>query len=213
MARQLVAPTKGNLLRLQEELGLAEEGFELLDHKREVLINELYRVVSEYSQAVRLVNEKLVPALELFRRAVVRLGQEREAAALPVRVKEVEVVQMERSVMGVRLPTVSLEELPEQERPGAWDGNADLDESYKLFSQTPEYMVEYIETAMSVRRLSSEIKKTQRQVNALETVFIPDYEETIRFIRDTLEENEREAFFRQKRVKAKLGRSGNGGER
>jgi H(+)-transporting ATP synthase subunit D len=151
--------------------------------------------------------------LELFRRAVVRLGQEREAAALPVRVKEVEVIQMERSVMGVRLPTVSLEELPEQERPGTWDGNADLDESYKLFSQTPEYMVEYIETAMSVRRLSSEIKKTQRQVNALETVFIPDYEETIRFIRDTLEENEREAFFRQKRVKAKLGRSGSGGER
>jgi len=213
MARQLVAPTKGNLLRLQEELGLAEEGFELLDHKREVLINELYRVVSEYSQAVRLVNEKLVPALELFRRAVVRLGQEREAAALPVRVKEVEVIQMERSVMGVRLPTMSLAELPEQERPGTWDGNADLDESYKLFSQTPEYMVEYIETAMSVRRLSSEIKKTQRQVNALETVFIPDYEETIRFIRDTLEENEREAFFRQKRVKAKLGRSGSGGER
>jgi V/A-type H+-transporting ATPase subunit D len=213
MARQLVAPTKGNLLRLQEELGLAEEGFELLDHKREVLINELYRAVSEYSQAMRLVNEKLVPALELFRRAMVRLGQEREAAALPVRVKEVEVIQMERSVMGVRLPTVSLEELPEQERPGTWDGNADLDESYKLFSQTPEYMVEYIETAMSVRRLSSEIKKTQRQVNALETVFIPDYEETIRFIRDTLEENEREAFFRQKRVKAKLGRSGSGGER
>ena len=213
MARQLVAPTKGNLLRLQEELGLAEEGFELLDHKREVLINELYRVVSEYSQAVRLVNEKLVPALELFRRAVVRLGQEREAAALPVRVKEVEVIQMERSVMGVRLPTMSLEEPPEQERPGTWDGNADLDESYKLFSQTPEYMVEYIETAMSVRRLSSEIKKTQRQVNALETVFIPDYEETIRFIRNTLEENEREAFFRQKRVKAKLGRSGRGGGR
>lgn len=213
MARQLVAPTKGNLLRLQEELGLAEEGFELLDHKREVLINELYRVVSEYSQAVRLVNEKLVPALELFRRAVVRLGQEREAAALPVRVKEVEVIQMERSVMGVRLPTMSLAGLPEQERPGTWDGNADLDESYKLFSRTPEYMVEYIETAMSVRRLSSEIKKTQRQVNALETVFIPDYEETIRFIRDTLEENEREAFFRQKRVKAKLGRSGSGGER
>jgi V/A-type H+-transporting ATPase subunit D len=213
MASQLVAPTKGNLLRLQEELALAQEAYELLDHKREVLINELYRVVSEYSRAARLVNEKLVPALELFRRAVVKLGEEREAAALPVRVKEVEVVQMERSVMGVRLPTVSLEEPPEQERPGLWDGNADLDESYKLFSRTPEYMVEYIETAMSVRRLSSEIKKTQRQVNALESVFIPEYQETIKFIRDTLEENERDAFFRQKRVKAKLGRSGSGEER
>ncbi len=213
MARQAVAPTKGNLLTLQEELALAHEGYELLDHKREVLINELYRVVSDYSQAVRRMNEKLIPALELLRRAVVRMGEERKSAALPSEVNEIGVIQMEHSVMGVRLPTVSLEGTQEQERPGTWDGNADLDESYESLSQSPEYMVEYVQTAMSVRRLSSEIKKTQRQVNALESVFIPDYEETIRFIRDVLEENEREAFFRQKRVKAKLGQSGTGGTR
>jgi len=213
MARQLVAPTKGNLLRLQEELALAREGYELLDHKREVLINELYRVVSDYARSARLVNERLVPALELFRSAAVRLGEERRARALTPEVHELEATQVERSVMGVRLPTVSLGEAREQERLGTWDGNADLDRSYDLLSRIPEFMVEYIQTAMSVRRLSSEIRKTQRQVNALESVFIPDYEETITFIRDALEEAEREAFFRQKRVKAKFGRRGVGEER
>ncbi len=206
-----VAPTKGNLLNLREELGLAREGHELLDHKREVLINELYRLVSEYSQQARRVNEQLLPALELFRRAVVRLGEERARAALAGLVEEANVIEMERSLMGVRMPALSVGEVVSQVRAGTWEGNSELDRCYDLFCGAAEYLVKYVEGAMVVRRLSAEIKKTQRQVNALEIIFIPEYEETINFIGAALEENEREGFFRQKRVKAKLARKRGGG--
>jgi V/A-type H+-transporting ATPase subunit D len=53
-------------------------------------------------------------------------------------------------------------------------------------------------------RLSREVAKTIRRVNALEKVFIPDYEETLRYIVMSLEEMDREAFFINKMIKNHL---------
>ena len=55
-------------------------------------------------------------------------------------------------------------------------------------------------------RLAGELRKTQRRVNALQYIFIPDYEETIAFIESELEEREREEAFRLKRLKTKTAR-------
>jgi V/A-type H+-transporting ATPase subunit D len=60
---------------------------------------------------------------------------------------------------------------------------------------------EYAETTISVWRLAHEIRKTQRRVNALEDLFIPRYDATIKKIEEVLEESEREEFFRRKRLK------------
>jgi V/A-type H+-transporting ATPase subunit D len=55
-----------------------------------------------------------------------------------------------------------------------------------------------------VWRLANEIKKTQRRVNALENIFIPDYQQTVKAIEEVLEENDREEFIRKKKVKSVL---------
>ena len=51
-------------------------------------------------------------------------------------------------------------------------------------------------------RLATELQRTQRRVNALEHVLIPQLEADIQYVRDVLEEHEREAFVRAKRVKS-----------
>jgi len=53
--------------------------------------------------------------------------------------------------------------------------------------------------------IAREVRKTQRRVNALEKVVIPDVLETKGFIEGVLEEREREVFFVQKILKARLG--------
>ncbi len=55
----------------------------------------------------------------------------------------------------------------------------------------------------SVWRLAVELRKTQRRVNALQFIFIPDYVETITFIQSSLEEREREETFRLKLLKSR----------
>ena len=56
-----------------------------------------------------------------------------------------------------------------------------------------------------VWRLSMEVKKTQRRVNALDKIVIPEKKETMKFIESSLEERERDELFISKLVKAKMG--------
>ncbi|NJN80133.1 MAG: hypothetical protein HC797_06510 [Anaerolineales bacterium] len=48
------------------------------------------------------------------------------------------------------------------------------------------------------------MKKTQRRVNALQHIFIPQYKDQIEFIVSSLEEREREETFRLKWLKTKM---------
>ena len=61
------------------------------------------------------------------------------------------------------------------------------------------------ELESSVWLLARELKKTQRHVNALEHIFIPDYKETLKYVEQALESKELESFFTMKRVKKNLG--------
>mgnify|MGYP001265009676 FL=1 len=58
------------------------------------------------------------------------------------------------------------------------------------------------ETEDKVRRMSSEVEKTRRRVNALEHSFIPRIEDTIRFITSKLEETERSTTSALMKIKA-----------
>ena len=50
--------------------------------------------------------------------------------------------------------------------------------------------------------LANTIRKTQKRANALKNISIPRFEETIKFISESLEEKEREEFSRQKVIKS-----------
>jgi V/A-type H+-transporting ATPase subunit D len=52
--------------------------------------------------------------------------------------------------------------------------------------------------------LAKELEKTQKLINALEFIIIPQYQDAVYFIKATLEEREREEFVRIKKVKVVL---------
>ena len=64
-------------------------------------------------------------------------------------------------------------------------------------------MVALAQTEKTVRMLAEEIERNKRRVNALEYVMIPQLEETIKYIKDKLDENERAAVVRLMKVKSK----------
>lgn len=62
-------------------------------------------------------------------------------------------------------------------------------------------LLELAQVEKSAQLMADEIEKTRRRVNALEYRTIPDLEETIKFIRQKLDENERANITRLMKVK------------
>src|SRR3989442_758034 len=71
-----------------------------------------------------------------------------------------------------------------------------LAQTYRRFAEA--------EMLMGFERLAEAIAGTKRRVNSLEYIVIPRIENTIRYIEMSLQEREREDFFRLKRIKKRL---------
>ena len=72
------------------------------------------------------------------------------------------------------------------------------------FLKLLEIVTRLAEVETTVMLLARELKKTQRRVNALEHIFIPDYRDTLHYIAESLESKELDSFFTNKMVKKRL---------
>jgi V/A-type H+-transporting ATPase subunit D len=197
-----VPPTKSTLLELKDQLAMARTGYDLLEEKREVLVSELLAIIDDAEYLRREVDERLAAAFRALQEAVVELGRdqvERVALACGARA-QIEI--RERSIMGMLFPLVEREVRELEPQYGLLGTSARLDEALARFHEALETILRLAETETTAWRLAIELKKTQRRVNALENIFIPQYDETIRYIESKLAEDERESIFQMKRLKA-----------
>ena len=107
-----------------------------------------------------------------------------------------------RSVMGVEIPTVRLEERPLTIPFGMYTSNSMIDRAYLKFQEVKRLTAVLAEVENCVYRLADAIKKTQKRANALKNIMIPKFEATVKYITDALDEKDREEFSRLKVIKA-----------
>jgi V/A-type H+-transporting ATPase subunit D len=207
MSRLNIPPTRSNLLRMKKELKFAQEGYQILDRKREVLATELMHLAHDGEILQTQVWELLAEAYHLLDLTRLTMGQEHvEWAALAIN-KTIDVQLRLKGVMGVPIPTVQAQgSLPEMSY-SLGDTSARLDETSAAFKKVLNLIPELAELETSIWRLAVELRKAQRRVNALQYIFIPNYKDTVTFIQSELEEREREETFRIKRLKSKADRS------
>jgi V/A-type H+-transporting ATPase subunit D len=173
-----VAPTRTNLIKVRKDLKFAREGHEILDRKREVLTSELVRVAHEAEVVQKEVWALLERAYAALRRARITLGSDRvEWAALAAN-KTVDVHLKYRGTMGVALPVIEATGSPHEMLYSPGDTNAALDEASAAFREVLLRLPQLAMLETTVWRLAGELRKTQRRVNALQHIFIPNYEET-----------------------------------
>lgn len=204
MARINIPPTRSNLLQMKKELQFAREGYEILDRKRVVLTSELIRVAHEAEQLEREVWEQLEIAYRALEQAKLTMGEENIAWAALAVSTTVNVQLKLRGVMGVPIPDIESQGSPLEATYSLADTPASLDEASAAFREVLKRIPELSELVTSVWRLAGELRKTQRRVKALQYIFIPEYEETVLFIKGALEEREREETFRLKWLKTKM---------
>lgn len=204
MAKLNIAPTKSSCLSLKRQLAFAEEGFELLDQKRQILIYELMSRLGRAREAERVMAAALAAAHAALRAALLDIGSAAvDRAALAVLANgslEIE----DQNLAGIRLPKATAQAAPAGARFGVGGTSANADAVLQRFTEVLALLAGLAELENAVLRLSRELRKTQRRCNALSKLFIPDFRETIHYITASLEERERESFIIHKMIRNRL---------
>ncbi len=203
MAKLNVAPTKSNLLTLTEQLKTAENGYDLLEQKREILVMELMKMLDRVKILEKELQKQINIAYPSLRRMFVAVG--RNQAEMLARTVDYDFKFTEKTVFtaGMRFPSLSAK-LPNLSLPYSYlNSYADCDKVMVDFFQLLQLLTDMASIRTIVWRLAREVKKTQRRVNALDKQVIPQTKETTKYIESVLEERERENIFVLKALKSK----------
>ncbi len=205
MAKLNIAPTKSNWLSLKKQLAFAEEGYDLLEQKRQILVFELMKRLNRARAVEAEIARALPQAFAALREATLDIGSAAlDRAALAVRMNH-EVKLSATPLMGLKLPRVTVRLAPLTAQFGVGGTSANTDEAMRQFVGVLPLLAELAELENIVLRLARELRKTQRRCNALLKLFLPDYRETISYITGALEERERESFILLKMLRERLG--------
>lgn len=200
MASQQIFPTKGNLMASKRSLAQARLGYELMDRKHNILIREMVTLSDKAKEIRGSINKVFDDAYKSLEMANIMLGV---VTSLAKQVPEETGIHVTyRSVMGVELPAVTIDETPSVMTYSPNLTNSQFDRAYICFNKAKHMAATLAEIENSIYRLSIAIKKTQKRANALKNILIPRYTEQVKFITNALEEKEREEFSRQKIIKA-----------
>jgi V/A-type H+-transporting ATPase subunit D len=204
MGKLNVAPTKSNLLSLKRQLTFAEEGYDLLEQKRQILVGELMKRLSRVRDAQSEAAEMLRHAFEALSNAQLDTGSESLNRASLAVTMDHQVELSDQHLMGMKIPRVKVktEKIGVQFGVSGTSLNADI--TMTRFVEVLPLLAELAELENAVMRLALELRKTQRRCNALSKIFMPNYKETIVYIAGALEERERESFVILKMIRDRL---------
>ncbi|MBR1713687.1 MAG: V-type ATP synthase subunit D [Treponema sp.] len=201
MAKLNIAPTKSNLLSIKEQLSVAVDGYDLLEQKREILVMELMRMVEKVKLLEGEIEKVVSKAYPSLQQMLMTVGSDRiERIAHGVKY---DYKMKEKSVVAGGMNFNSIEvELPKLQLFYSFMGTfADSDKVMVEFFNLLNLLTEMASIRTIVWRLANEVKKTQRRVNALDKMIIPQTKETKTYIESVLEERERENVFVLKSLK------------
>jgi V/A-type H+/Na+-transporting ATPase subunit D len=203
-----VRPTRAELLERKQQIGLAQQGMDLLKQKRDALLIEFMGVMDEtlrlsdaIQKTVREAQYSLAVAQAVDGTVALR------SAGLATK-GEIVVEMTGTKIMGVSVPVVTKGESPIKSsftRGYSVTGvSSRVDETAENFEKILDVIIEYADIETRLKRLGEEINKTNRRVNALEQITVPQLIEQVGYISQTLDERAREDLFRLKNVKKKI---------
>ena len=194
-------PTKGNLILAKNSLALANQGYELMDKKRNILIRELMELIDQAKDIQEQIDSTFTHAYKCLQHANSEHGislVSQLAYTVPI---EDSIKIKSRSIMGTEIPLVDY--TPDENQPTYSFSTTDesIDRAREAFRKVKELTIKLSMIENAAYRLATNIKKTQKRANALKNITIPTYTTLVSSISNALEEKEREEFTRLKVIK------------
>ena len=208
MTKLNVAPTKSNLLKIKEQLNISCDGYELLEQKREILVMELMHMVEQIKLLERDMDKVIASAYPALKNMLMAVGGDRVERISHAVNYDFSITEKSVIKAGMTFSTIDVK-LPERKLFYSFmDSFADTDKVMADFFDFLKLLTQMASIRTIVWRLATEVKKTQRRVNALDKMIIPQTRLTKKYIEGVLEERERENVFVLKSLKGKKGGAG-----
>jgi V/A-type H+/Na+-transporting ATPase subunit D len=205
--KQVVA-TKIELIKIRRSMQISKMVHKILDDKREVLLKKIDEMIDEANKAREDIWDPLDDIYKSIFNSYLALGtsviQSLASSTPPSIAVDVHI----KRIVDVKIPSleVSTKNKSSDLTYGFSDTNSSLDQATKLIRDILPGICKAAEYENAIFSLAKELEKTQKLINALEYVIIPQYQNALTFIKSTLEEREREEFVRLKKVKAVIER-------
>jgi V/A-type H+-transporting ATPase subunit D len=199
-----VKPTRMELMKKKAQIKLAEQGRDLLREKMDALIQEFFKILTSVSNSREELEQVSRSAdLALLIAQAVDDPVTLKSASFATR-KSITVDISGKNIMGVPVPVIEKKRVSKSmlERGyGIITMSGRIDETAERFEAELDLLIELAETETAMRRLGAEIQMNRRRVNALEQILIPELKNQSKYIKNAIEEREREDLFRLKKVK------------
>ena len=194
--------SKANLIKAKEELKLLDVGLDILDKKRKALMNAHESKIKDRDSLNKKVNQTMNDVSHSFNKAMASIGQaklESLAGLIPIdnsiETKNTKFMQTDMAEVSFNPKKLSLSY-------SFYQTNSLFDEALIAFNKLRADIFKLAELDSTINNLEIEIRKSNKKVNSLEKIQIPQKTELIKNISQSIEEKEWEEFSKTKIVKS-----------
>jgi len=198
MSLEIPSATKGALQRVKEQYRFIQKSKEILEMKRDRLAGEINASLPKMRERKK-IEQEIMEIYEEYKRLLMAYGSE-ELSSYSKAIGKLEVKFLVRSLMGVPEPDIKIISDLKFQNISDPALQSFCIRFYKLFKKLLNLAL--VETR--VEKLALELMDTNRKVNALEKIVVPQFQELIRYMEERIMEDELQEFVRIKYIVTKV---------
>ena len=205
MALLNVNPTRMEQTRLKKRLATSIRGHKLLKDKRDDLMKKFLDLIRRNKELREEIEQEISDIYGGFVTASAIMSPQMLEEALMLPKQSIDLEVGEHNIMSVTVPSFEFTATENSDSDiysyGFVSTSGELDDSVAAVKKILPKLLELAQIEKSAQMIAEEIERPRRRVNALEYVQIPDLEETIKYIKMKLDENERGNLSRLMKIK------------
>jgi V/A-type H+-transporting ATPase subunit D len=148
------------------------------------------------------LEERMEVALRKLGLAYASLGSKEVTSQAESIEKNLELEVLPKSVMGILVPYLKIKNMPSATNKLGFIARSVANE----FSGVIQELLKVAELESRIERVADDLERTNRKVNALEKIVIPEYKLLVKQIEDRLDQDMLEEFIRTRFVRAAVSR-------
>lgn len=195
--------TKAEWVRIKKEIQVSREGLELLEYKRDILMAEGIRLLKQSKPLRSTLGEKMAEIEMQWKTALTHQHFEQIVHLAKDYPEQDFVTVILKRWMSVDLIDLRYMAQNPQLLASVAELEIRVEQVRGALNQLMSPLIQLMALETNIRRISLALKRSNRQVNALTRVVIPELQQDKKRIEQRLEEKERESIFQVKLLKAR----------